>query len=296
MGILQGKVAVITGGTRGLGLAMAQAFGAEGASVVVGSRSARSVDEAVGALKASSVRANGLQVDVARLAEVEALAGHALRSFGKLDIWLNNAGVAGPYGPTMGLAPEAFYQVIQTNIVGTYNGARTAMTHFLSQGSGKLINLMGHGYRNPVPWQNAYSASKAWCRSFTLALAEETKGSGVGVFAFNPGMVLTDLLTDVEVIQGSEERLNRFPAVLRMWAKPPEEAATRAVWLASPATDGKTGIVLNLFSPWKMLGGAVREGVKSLLRQPARPIELHLRTLPPYAGKRTTPPWRNADE
>jgi glucose 1-dehydrogenase len=285
MGILEGKVAVITGGTRGLGLAIAKAFGDEGAAVVVGSRSGRAVQEAIFALRKSGAQADGLATDVSRLAEVEALAGQARHSFGHLDIWVNNAGVAGPYGPTVDLTPDAFQSVIQTNIAGTYNGARTAMAHFLAQGSGKLINLMGHGYKNPVPYQNAYSASKAWCRSFTLALAEETRNSGVGVFAFNPGMVLTDLLTNVEVIEGAENRLSRFPAVLRMWAKPPDVAAQKAAWLASPATDGKTGMVVNLFSPWKMMGGVAREGLNSLLKRPVAPVDLKLRTIPPYEAE-----------
>lgn len=280
MNELNGKVAVITGGTRGLGLAIAQAFGAAGARVVVASRSTQSVDAAVRQLTVAGVQATGLPTDVGELAQVEALADHARASFGRIDIWVNNAGTAGPYGPTLGLTADAFHQVLQTNILGVYHGSRVAMRHFMPQHSGKLINLLGHGYKSPLPWQNAYGSSKNWVRVFTLALAAETKGSGVGVFAFSPGMVLTELLTDVEVVQGAEGRLRAFPTIVRMWAKPPEYAAAKAVWLASAATDNKTGLLVSLFSQWQMMSGALAEGVRTLLRRPASSPPIEITTIP----------------
>ena len=280
MGQLQDKVAVITGGTRGLGLAMAQAYAAEGAAVVVASRTPESVDRAVRGLTGSGAQATGLAMDAGSLEDVEALAEHAVKSYGRIDIWINNAGVAGPYGPTMGIDPQAFAAVVQTNILGVYYGSRTALKHMLPHKAGKLINLLGHGYKNPVPYQSAYASSKAWVRSFTLALAEETKDSGVGVYAFNPGMVLTDLLTDVEVVQGAEGRLKRFPAVVGMLAKPPEVPAQKAVWLASSATDGKTGLLVSVSSPLGMLGMAVRAAFK----RAGPPIEVEIKTIPPYQG------------
>ncbi len=281
MGILDGKVAVVTGSTRGLGLGIAQAFAAEGAAIMLASRSQQSVDAAVQQFKSAGQRAAGLAVDVGDLAQVEALVQTAVQHFGQLDIWVNNAGIAGPYGPTMGFAPETFYQVVQTNIIGVYNGSRAAMRHFLSQHSGKLINMLGRGYQGPVPWQNSYSASKAWVRSFTMSLAKETKDSGVGVYAFNPGMVLTDLLTDVEVINGHEHLLKQFPTVVRMWAKPPELPARKAAWLASAATDGKTGLLVNVFSPWLMISGALKEGWRSLLKRPTPPTPVRMHSVPP---------------
>jgi NAD(P)-dependent dehydrogenase (short-subunit alcohol dehydrogenase family) len=296
MNVLAGKVAVITGSTRGLGLALAEALAREGAAVVVSSRSADAVTAAVERLRVGGARASGRPVDVAQLAEVEGLAAHAVSEYGKLDIWVNNAGVAGAYGPTVDLAPEAFYRVIQTNIIGVYNGSRTALGYFLAQHSGKLINLLGHGYRNPVPWQNAYASSKAWIRSFTLALADETRGKGVSVIAFNPGLLRTDLLTDVEVISGSEGRLKNFPTIVRMWAKPPEQAVQKVVWLASPATDGKTGLLVSLFSPWTMLRGAARQGVRSLLRRPAPPLDIRVRTVAPQKPGSSEKPGSSTGE
>jgi len=262
MGILTGKVAVVTGGSRGLGLGIARAYAAEGAAVVVASRSQKSVDEAVKQLQAPGAKAAGMAVDVADLAQVQALARHAVEQFGRIDIWVNNAGTAGPYGPTLGFTPEAFYQVVQTNITGTYNGSRTALHYFLKQKSGKLINMLGAGHEKPLPYQNAYGSSKMWIQAFTLALAGECKGQGVDVLAFNPGMVLTELLTDVEVIQGSEERLKIFPRIVRILAKPPENPAARAVWLASSASDGKNGMLLSNYSPLLFFTGAVREWLR----------------------------------
>ncbi len=267
MGILDGKTAVITGGTRGIGLGIASAFARAGASVVVASRSQKSVDEAVEMIRIVGGQASGMALDVASLEDMQALAAHAVERFGRLDIWVNNAGTAGPYGPTLGITPQEFSRVIDTNILGVYYGSLAAMGYFLKQGSGKLINLLGHGYKRPVPWQNAYSASKAWVLSFTSALAVETRGSGVGVYAFNPGLVLTDLLTDVEVVAGSEHRLKNFATVIRMWAKTPEVAAQKAVWIASAATDGKTGLVVSASSTWTMLSGAVEGRLAGPARQ-----------------------------
>src|SRR5574341_234567 len=100
-GLLQGKVAVITGGTRGLGLAIAQAYAREGAAVVVTSRSTAAVDQTVSSLQAEAAQAIGRPCDVGELSQVEALTVHALEAFGYLDVWVNNAGISAPYGPTM---------------------------------------------------------------------------------------------------------------------------------------------------------------------------------------------------
>ena len=160
MGILEGKVAVITGGTRGLGLAIAKAFVNAGAAVVVSSRSQKSVEETVTAMNNAGGRATGIACDVSELDQVQALAEHAIQSLGHFDIWINNAGIYAPYGETAAISPVDFTRVIQTNLMGTYHGSLVAMRHFLARGSGKLINMLGRGDREPAPFQNAYGSSR----------------------------------------------------------------------------------------------------------------------------------------
>lgn len=281
MSNIQGKVAVVTGGSRGLGYAIAREMARQGARVVIAARSRSSLEDAVRQFQVEGLTVSGFPADVCDLSQIEALAAYTVQTYGRIDVWVNNAGTAGPYGPTTGFSAEAFEQVTRTNTLGVFYGSRTALKYFTAQKSGKLINLLGHGYQGPVAWQNAYSASKAWVRSFTMALAEENKDNAIGIFAFNPGMVLTELLTDVEVIQGSEARLKNFPTIVRMWAKPPEVPARKAAWLASAATDGKTGLLVSVFSPWVMLGGAVQEGLRRLLHQPGADITVKLKSIPP---------------
>jgi NAD(P)-dependent dehydrogenase (short-subunit alcohol dehydrogenase family) len=283
MGILTGKVAVITGSTRGLGLAIARAYASEGASVVISSRSADAVEKTKADLRAEGRQVDGMAVDVGDLSQVQALAALAVKTFSRIDIWVNNAGTTGPYGPTTGFDPRVFAGVVQTNILGTYYGSITALSHFKKQGGGKLINLLGMGYNKPAPWQNAYGSSKVWIRHFTKALAAENKdNAGIGIYALNPGMVLTDLLVRNEVIAGSEDKLKVFPTIVRMWAKPAEVPAKKAVWLASPATDGKTGIEGNVFSTGLMVSGALREFWRNLTGRKPVTNEVDMKTVAPW--------------
>ena len=216
MNTLKGKVAVVTGASRGFGQAVAILFAHEGASVVLSARSQKDIEGIAAELRSQGHTAVAFACDVSDPAQLEALAHFALQTYGHFDIWVNNAGAAGPYGATFDLAPEKFLGVMGTNMAGVYHGSRLAMRHFLPRKYGKLINILGAGSRKPVPNQNAYTSTKAWIRVFTLALAKEYKDSGVGVFALQPGLMDTDLLTDVVTFEEHAERLrNVMPMVIR---------------------------------------------------------------------------------
>jgi glucose 1-dehydrogenase len=277
MSQLEKKTAVVTGGTRGFGLAVAQALAQARANVVVCSRSQTAVAQAVDILKLSGAQAGGIACDVSDLDQVQALAEYAKSTFGGFDVWINNAGISPPYGPSIHVQPKDFVRTTQINVLGTYYGSLVAMRTFLARGEGKLINILGAGDRKPQPMQNAYASSKAWILNFTKALAEEYKDSGVGVFALNPGMMDTDLLLDVEVVQGYEKRLDALETVMRILSQQPDIPAQKAVWLASDETDGRTGLVMRELTTLKMVRGAMRELARRLLHRTGRPIDIHVK-------------------
>jgi glucose 1-dehydrogenase len=281
MNTLKEKVAVITGASRGLGKAIARQFAQEGAKVVLAARSQKDIKHNAEELCAEGFNAVSFVCDVSDEAQVEALAGFAFQTYGQIDIWVNNAGLAGPYGATFNLEPDQFLGALRTNMFGVFYGSRTAMRHFLPRKSGKLINILGAGSRKPAPYQNAYGSTKAWIRVFTLALAKEYKDSGVGVYALQPGLMETDLLTEIVTFKEHEKRLNGFmPFLIRAGAKKPEVAARKALWLASPATDGRTGLDVSVGSTFTFLLGFMREGLRNLLHLPARPVEMNVKVIP----------------
>ena len=281
MPLLKDKVAVITGGSRGLGLGIAEAFAREGAAVVIASRSRKSVDAAVQSIQGKEHRATCLPCDVGDLAQVEALAAHAVATFGRLDIWVNNAGLSAPYGPTAHLPSSEFQATINTNIIGVYNGSVTAIRHFAPQRSGKLINLLGRGDNQPVPFQNAYASSKTWVRSFTAALAKEYADSGVGIYAFNPGLVTTEMLSQVAAVQGYESRLAPLKNVVSILGNPPEVPAERALWIASSATDGRTGLNVQVITPTFLLSRGLRAAWRWITRGQEPEMPLNVETVKP---------------
>jgi NAD(P)-dependent dehydrogenase (short-subunit alcohol dehydrogenase family) len=230
--VLSGRVAVVTGSSRGLGFAMARELGLHGAAVVLGARSDDAVAAAVERLRAAGIAASGRRCDTGDLADVEALRDEAI-SRGTLDIWINNAGTSGVYGPTASTPVDDFTRVVRTNILGTFHGARVALPVFLQQGHGDLVNLYGQGDRGPVALQNAYASSKRWIRQFTETLRLETKGTGVRVHGMNPGLVETDLLGRVASQPGFEHRLGALQVVVALWGQSAGQAARPIVDLVT---------------------------------------------------------------
>jgi len=191
------QVVVITGSTKGIGLGLAREFLQRGCRVVISSRSSSAVEKVRGELEAQfgGGRVAALACDVTDAGQVQALWDHACRSFERVDIWINNAGISHARKMLWELDPAEISSVVATNVTGMMHGCRVAVSGMLAQGAGVVYNVEGHGSNDMIlPGMSVYGASKRAVRYFTQALVQETEGTGVRIGAVSPGMVVTELL------------------------------------------------------------------------------------------------------
>jgi 3-oxoacyl-[acyl-carrier protein] reductase len=229
------RVAIVTGAAGGLGEAIARRLAADGLSVVVADLDARAAERVAAQLGTES--AVGIAVDVADPASAQALVEATVARFGRVDVLVNNAGIAGPTAPVQDLPPDDWARVLAVNLSGTFHCTRAALPPMLAAGWGRIVNVASIAGKDGNPGMSAYSASKAGVIALTKSVGKETATSGVLVNCVVPGVVdagLTDKTTD-------EERalfLSRVP-MGRMGR--PEELAELVSWLSSERCAFSTG-------------------------------------------------------
>ena len=246
MGTLDHKVAVITGSTRGIGKAIAHEFVRQGAKVVITSSSNINVQAAVAEFPPDT--AYGFVCDVVSTADMEQLVAAAVKRFGRIDCFINNAGISDPFRNITDSDPDVWVRVIDTNLKGTYNGCRAAISYFLREKiPGKIINMAGSGTDSGsnTPWMSAYGSTKAAISRFTFAVAQEYKHTGISVMLLHPGLVRTNMLSTDNPTPELSRQLATFSTILDIFAQPPSVAAKLAVQLASGWSDTKTGVYLS---------------------------------------------------
>jgi NAD(P)-dependent dehydrogenase (short-subunit alcohol dehydrogenase family) len=230
---LEGKIALITGASRGLGRALALVFAREGADLVLNSRAGSRTDlETVGReAEAAGARVLLVTADVGERADVERLAAMALDRFGRVDILVNNASALGPT-PMPYLSdypPDAWEQVLRTNVSGPFLLTRALVGQMIARGSGTIINISSDAGVVGYPTWGAYGVSKAALDQLTRTWAAELEGTGVRVNSVDPG----DMDTAMKL--ASEPDGDRAA-----WAKP-EDVTEVFIWLASDASAGVNG-------------------------------------------------------
>jgi glucose 1-dehydrogenase len=243
MGKLDHKVAVITGSTRGIGKAIAHEFVRQGAKVVITSSSADNVQKAVAEFPPET--AYGCLCDVVSTPDMERLIASSVERFGRIDCFINNAGISDPFQSITESDPDVWGKVIDTNLKGTYNGCRAAISYFLRENiPGKIINMAGSGTDSGsnTPWMSAYGSTKAAIARFTSAVAHEYRHTGIAVMLLHPGLVRTGMVSTKNPTPELSRQLATFSTVLDIFAQPPSVAAKLAVQLASDWSDSKTGV------------------------------------------------------
>ncbi len=254
---MKNKIAVITGSTRGFGYAVAEAMLKAGATVVISGRSRAGLKRALKSLEALGP-VTGEVCDVRRESQVYALGRRVVKRFGRIDIWVNNAGYSASAGMILDSPPSHALDMFLANDMGALYGSRTALHFMLPRRDGTLVNIYGNGsFLRPASPTALYGATKAWMTSLTRSLAKEVKGSGVKIVGFSPGMLLTEMLTAPTVFgEGGRAMMKNYGFVLRMLAGSPQRAAGKLVGVLE--SNRKEFVECRLFKPWTPLLGLVR--------------------------------------
>jgi NAD(P)-dependent dehydrogenase (short-subunit alcohol dehydrogenase family) len=234
---LHEKTALITGGTLGIGRAIAQAFAREGARVVVTGRDAAHGEAAIRAITDTGGRISFLQTDQGNLEEVRRLATQATQALGQVDILVNNAGVSA-FGPTETLDEATFDRMMTINVKGTYFLTAALVPSMVTRGYGKIINISSMVAAFGMQGMAAYSASKAAVELLTKSWAAEFGPRGINVNAIAPGPVRTE----AAIASGRVDQIATTVPAKR--AARPEEIAAAALYLASDDASFVHGVIL----------------------------------------------------
>ena len=240
MGMLKGKVAIVTGASSGIGWATARLFADEGAEVVVTGRRQGALDDLVGEIEADGGDAVAIAGDIKDEALAETLVATAVDRFGGLDIAFNNAGILGEMGDVADLSLAGWHDTMDTNLTSAFLGAKYQIPAMIKRGGGSLIfNSTFVGYTVGMPGMAAYAASKAGLNGLTKVLAVEHGGDGIRVNAVLPGGTDTPMGRSVANTPESLAFVENLHALKRTAA--PEEIAQAVLHLASDASSFITG-------------------------------------------------------
>jgi glucose 1-dehydrogenase len=239
---LKDKVVVVTGSSRGIGRAVAEACARAGASVVISSRNSANISKYVEDSRRAGLVVKGFTADVARESDIERLFENSVAEFGRINVWINNAGISGGYRTLQSMSAGEIREVIDINLMGTFLACQLLIPYFISAGGGTIINISGRGgHGNPSPYQSPYGASKAAITSLTRSLAAENKGKPLSINCLFPGMVETDIYQDVKTCPETEPKMGIMPILLKAFATPMERVQRVAVEMCAVKPGSTTG-------------------------------------------------------
>jgi NAD(P)-dependent dehydrogenase (short-subunit alcohol dehydrogenase family) len=256
--VLAGKQAIITGANQGLGLEIARKFLLAGADLMLCSRNASMLQDALEELADIASAGQNIVAQVADVSvdsDVQYVVAQTLKLLGGCHILVNNAGVYGPKGEIEFVNWTDWMKVIEINVYGSVLMSRAVLPHFKAQGYGKVIQLSGGGATNPLPRISAYAVSKAAIVRYAETLAEEVRGTGIDVNSIAPGALNTRMLD--EILQAGPQNVGqafyeRAVKQKEIGGTPMDKGANLALFLASSASDGITGKLISaVWDDWE---------------------------------------------
>ncbi|MEK7278369.1 MAG: glucose 1-dehydrogenase [Chloroflexota bacterium] len=245
---LAGKVAIVTGGSRGIGRSIALGFAEAGADVVIASRTAADVERTVDEVKGRGQRALGVPIDISRSADISALVSATLETFGRIDVLVNNAGISPVFSRALKLSEDDWNRILAVNLTGAFLACQAVGRVMTEQRAGKIINIASIGATSGLPRFTAYCAAKGGLLQVTRVLAQEWAEYNVQVNAIAPGYVETDMTSG---LQDNPRLLDEiiFRTPMRRLGKP-DEFVGAALLLASESSSYITGHILYVDGGW----------------------------------------------
>jgi NAD(P)-dependent dehydrogenase (short-subunit alcohol dehydrogenase family) len=256
---LEGRVSIVTGGGRGIGLAIALSFASEGSAVVVSGTSKAALDETAEKIRKQGGRAVSVTADVANEDHVRSLVEATISEFGQIDIMVNNAGIAGPTALVPDVKLEDWERTLGVNLTGAFLCAKHAIPHMIGRGGGRIINITSVAGLKGYAWRSPYCASKWGMIGLTRTLAEEVGRYDITCNAIAPGPIRGPRIE--QVISSRAKQMNRSyeeveldyvgPTALKRMAEESDIAAM-ALFLASDEGRNITGETLNISAGYKL--------------------------------------------
>lgn len=245
---LSGKIAIITGGSLGIGLAISKAFAGQEANLVIVSRNKLASENMQAISRVSASCIENFQADVSQQNDVKRMLDFTIDKFSTVDILVNCAGIYGPIGLVTDVDANQWIETINVNLCGTFLCMRAVLPIMMKKNKGKIVNMSGGGGASPLPRFSAYGASKAAVIRLTETIANEVKDYKIDINAIAPGAVNTRLLDQALAAgdaAGKDFRLKVLKQ-LQDGGVPAEKVADLALFLSSGESDGLTGRLISL--------------------------------------------------